>query len=240
MFRFKSNFLKVFSGLAILCGAIPAASATMLGGTLTADNGLFAYLSTSPNTLGPNLLASSNTWGKPVSFQNIVLAPNTTYYLNIEVMNSGNQGGFLGQLSLSDTNAQFSNGTQTLLTNAVNWSGGYNDSYSGTQTAPYTFSYTVQPWVTPTGGTVALGNNGMSPWGNLSTISSSSQWIWASGANAYVNNAVCATCTIDLSTTITTFSAPTQSASVISPASLGLLFLGVGLLVVLKKRSELA
>jgi hypothetical protein len=161
-----------------------------LSGDLTADNAFFAYLGTSNTTLG-TLLTQGNSWSTTFSFTNIALTPGQTYYVQIEAINYGGPGAFLGQFTLSGSGFHFSNGTQSLLTNTSNWQAVYNDSNSNPNLQ--------QPWVTPSGGVISSGSNGVSPWGSRSGISASAQWI--DGATNGLS--ACGNCTVDFSTTIT-------------------------------------
>lgn len=178
----------------------PCAQATALSGALTADNAFFAYVSTDNSVLG-TLVAQGGDWGTTFVFNNFALTPGQTYYLQIEAINFGGPGAFIGQFGLSDAGFQFANGTQTILTNTTDWQAIFNDGNSDPNSQ--------QPWVTPTGSVTSLGANGVSPWGLRSGIDSNAQWIDA--ASNGLN--VCGFCTVDFSTTITSNGSATPEPS---------------------------
>src|SRR4051812_45016417 len=102
------------------------AQATTLSAGLTADNEFTAYLSTSDAALGSPLVTGTY-WGTEYYFNTTLVAGNT-YYLHIVADNfgqpnnpPGNPDGFIGRFSLSDAGFQFANGTQTLVTDLLNW-----------------------------------------------------------------------------------------------------------------------
>jgi hypothetical protein len=208
MFRWVS----VIATLALACFILAAnAEASTLSGNLTADNAFFVYISTNDSVLG-TLVSQGNNWPSTFSFSD-ALTSGVTNYLHIEAINYGGPGAFIGQFTLSDAGFSFANGTQTLLTNATNWTGVYNDSNS---------NVVAQNWIQPTGGVTSLGANGIGPWGTISNVSSNADWIWASDANSLPGGSTCQFCTIDLSTKI--YATP-------EPSSLALMAAGFGLLL---------
>jgi len=201
-------FAASLTGLAAI-SLVTGARATSLGGALTADNAFYAYVSTDNSVLG-TLVAQGNSWPTVFNFSNYALAPGQTYYLQIEAINYGGPGAFIGQFSLDDTGFQFSNGTQNLVTNTTDWASIYNNTNSDPTLQ--------QPWVTPTEPVVSQGVNGVGPWGTMSGIDASAQWIDGSDNGL----SVCQNCTVDFSTVITSNSAATPE-----PGTCGLL-LGAG------------
>jgi hypothetical protein len=201
------------AGLSISAASL--ASATTLSGSLTADNAFFAYISTDNSTLG-TLVASGNNWPTTFTISAAALTRGVTNYLQIEVINYGLQGGFIGDFTLSDTGFHFANGTQSLSTDTTNWSGIYN---SGNSTV------VAQPWVQPTAGVVSFGANGVSPWGMRPGISAGADWIWPNDANSLPGGNACANCTVDLSTVIT-------PGMTVTPEPASLLIFGSGVLAV--------
>ena len=196
--------------------SISAASATTISGSLTADNAFFAYISTDNSMLG-TLIASGNNWPTTFNISAAALTPGVTNYLQIEVINYGLQGGFIGDFTLSNTSFHFANGTQSLSTDTTDWSGIYNSSNN---------MVVAQPWVQPTGGVVSFGANGVAPWGTRPGISATADWIWPNDANSLPNGIACANCTVDLSTVIT----PGVMTTTPEPASM--LIFGSGALAV--------
>ena len=191
--------------VALACLSIAAASATTISGSLTADNAFFAYISTDNSTLG-TLVASGNSWPTTFTINAAALTPGVTNYLQIEVINYGAQGGFIGDFTLSDTGFHFANGTQSLSTDTTDWSGIYNSSNN---------MVVAQPWVQPTAGVVSFGANGVGPWGTRPGISATADWIWPNDANSLPNGSACANCTVDFSTVITPGSVVPEPASLL-------------------------
>jgi hypothetical protein len=165
----------------------------LLSGFQTADNGLFAYISTDDSVRG-TLVASTNNWGQTASFSTAVLTPGVVNYLHIEMVNYGGPGGLIGSYTLSGGNATFANGSQTLVTNTTDWR-----SIVQSQDP----SFTEKPWITPTNIPVVEGLNGISPWGQRTNISSTAPWIndpaTGSGQGGQLNGG---NYTVDFSATI--------------------------------------
>lgn len=220
------NVLKLLrTVVVVLAGSVAATSAdatSILSGSFTADNYIYVYLSTSASDRG-TLIGSGNNWQSTFYVNPTALAAGTTYYLNVEAINgdsgSYSAGGFIGDFTLSG-GSTFSNGQSELLTSTTGWLAGYNDSNG---------SNTAQPWVRPTGSAIVLGANGASPWGTVSNLSSSANWIWASdlrSGNGSAPGSQCAACTVDFQTSFTTAAAvpePASSAAFLtSLAALGL------------------
>ena len=212
--------------LAAVFTAAGAHATSILSGSFTADNYIFVYLSTSASQRG-TLIGSGNNWQSTFYVNPTALNPGTTYYLNVEAINgdsgSYSAGGFIGDFTLSG-GSTFTNGQTELLTSTTGWLAGYNDSNS---------SDIAQSWVQPTGAAVAEGQNGVSPWGTVSNISSSAFWIWANdlrSGNGSAPGYQCAACTVDFQTSFTT-------AAVAEPASAAALIAGlVGLGFVRRRR----
>lgn len=214
---------------ALLAAAALAACASaamanpVLSGDISFDNYGFAYLSTSPDTLGTEI-GSAAGWSPGTAITPQTLVPGTTYYLNIEAINgdtgSYSDGGFLGAFSLT-SGATFGNGTQTALTGGSGWSASYNDSNN---------TDVVQAWVAPTGTVTIEGSNGISPWNSISGISGSADWVWATNASdGSPPGDQCAGCTVDFQIQINVPAVP-------EPSGVTLLLLGGAALGWLRKR----
>jgi MYXO-CTERM domain-containing protein len=138
-----------------------------------------------------------------------------TYYINIEAINGDpgtpySSGAFIGSFSLSG-GGTFSNGTTGLVTGTSNWLGSYNDP---------NYTDSAQPWRKPTGSVANEGLNGISPYGLISGISSSANFIWSIDAESGpANGNQCAACTVDFQTVITTV--------VPEPSSLTVMLMGL-------------
>jgi|GEM_PF-767175 len=144
-----------------LCGA--AASATELNGTLNVDNRFEAYISTDDSVQG-TFLGSGTDWPTTYSIAS-TLNPGQDYFLHVRGIDEGGRAGFLGDFQLSGADHTFANGLTTLDTNITNW------VVSTTGWSAY------QP-------ASAYGANGVSPWGNRASTTSSAQWIWSSNNDA--------------------------------------------------------
>ncbi len=199
------------------------AQATTISGALTADNAFFAYIGTSNISQG-TLVAQGNSWSQTFTFSNFALTPGNTYYLQIEGINYGGPGAIIGQFTLSDSNFEFANLTQTLLTEPSDWSASYNDSNSNPNSQ--------QTWVAPTGTVTSQGANGVGPWGTRSGISGSADWIdgTTNGLSA------CGNCTVDFSAVIMPESG---SASAPEPQT-AVLFMAAGVAVLVFRRLQVS
>ena len=144
-------------------------NATTLNGILTADNVFTAYVSTSDSVLG-NPIVSGTDWPAIYTFPATALTPGVTNYLHVLARDQGEIFMFEGSFSLSDSNFHFANGTQSLLTNTINWS---SDLYSGTWSAPSgtPVSYCTNPFC-------------CTPWGN-GNMTVGAQYIWTSGGGSF-------------------------------------------------------
>jgi hypothetical protein len=176
--KMRHNGLRSMVAAAILLAAVgfPRAEAatTTLSGFLTADNEFDAYISTSDAILG-TLISSGNNWPTASSLS-VVLTSGVTNYLHIVASNfdgpgtADNPDAFLGQFLLSNANFKFANGTQTLVTNTIDW-----------RASPAAIL-----WFAPSGTPVSFGlNGGPDIWtsangGNpISNIGTNAEWIWS-------------------------------------------------------------
>lgn len=136
-----------------------SANATTLTSNLAVDNGYSLYLSTANNIQG-TLIGSANDWQTTQTFNTTLLA-NQTYFIHVLAYDQGLPEAFLGDFSLSDSSFKFANNTQSLLTNATDWSSSLV-GFGGTLTT-----------------TKDIGPASTGPWGVRPNISTSAEWIWA-------------------------------------------------------------
>lgn len=172
-------FRAALLALAVALLATSAVWANSISGDLTADNIFTAYLSTSPTSLGTEIASGSN-WQTAYGFSNVSLTPGTTYYLQVEGINSGtynpsiNPGAILGSFSLSG-NFQFSNGSQSLLTDTTDWTYATTGFGAGAY-APAAYGANNQS------STIWYGAHG----GPIANISGNADWIWYNGDVGYL------------------------------------------------------
>ena len=208
---------------------VSGANATSLNGFLTADDGFTAYVSQDPTALGTQVATGSSfSTTYSLSGAATTLVPGVKNYLEIVATNSFGAAGFLGDFTLSDTQFQFTNGTQTLLTNdSANWTGNLQGA----------------SWSKPTGTNVNQGTNGdtTTVWyalrspspGSAPNIDLTAEWIWPTdgfvpeGGGVHVCPGDSApqgtTCTVDFLAEID----PTTATTPL-PATLPLFATGIG------------
>jgi hypothetical protein len=205
--RDNMKILKALVGLGFMAASFATASAaTYLGGNMTADNAFFAYLGTSPTSLG-TAVGSGNAWWQSFALTPTALAPGVTNYLNIEAINYGGPGGVSFVLNLNNTGFQFANGAQVLTTDPGNvgaFTGAYNNDNS---------SVSVQPWVAAVG--AAIQDTGYG-WGNFVGTAN-----WADASPLGLNNCANGYCTVDFTVAIT----PSTAAAPLPVPGAGLLSL---------------
>lgn len=177
--KFKSMKMIVTGMIFSIASLFNVASASVITGNLTVDNAYSVYLSTDDSTQG-TLIISDDNWYSTESFT-ANLTAGTDYFLHITGTDVGGVAGFLGDFSLDTSDHVFSNGLAQLVTNAIDW----NVSKTG-----WTGYLTASDY----------GSNGVSPWGNRSTIDADAEWIWS--ANNDLDN------TVYFSTAITSVPAP--------------------------------
>jgi len=202
---FKRTLLAASLALSFATGA----SATTLTGNITADDAFVAYLSTDNSVAGTEL-TSSNSWQSPSSFS-AALTQGTTYYLHIAARDLyGSPSALLGSFNLSGSGFSFSNGTQSLVTNAADWTVN-TTGFGAAGTTPYD----------------GFGANGVGPWGTMGSIAPNARWIW-SGPSGTVGQAY-------FSTTITA-----AAQAVPEPETYAMFLAGLGLMGFLARRKQQA
>ena len=175
---------KLFFGATVACLMHSAAQATTVDTTLTVDNLFSYYISTSDSIEGV-LIGTGSNWPTSYSFSQFI-SPGVTNYLHVKGTDVGAISAFIGQFSLSDSAASFSNGSQALVTNTTDWGvnlTGFGNAYS-----------------TP----ITWGSNGQSPWGVRPQIASNAQFIW--------DPSKCTNCTAYFSTQISAVPEPASLA----------------------------
>lgn len=154
-----------------------------LNATMTVDNSFTAYVSTDDALVGTEFLSGTN-W--PTTYANSIdLTAPGTYYLHVLAQDAGGREMFIGNFSLSSTDATFANGTQSLLTEAS--TGAWRASTTG--------------FGGPDVGVVDLGPNGTGPWSFFAAMGAA-RFVWAPNAPDVVY----------FSTTITVVPAPAAAA----------------------------
>ncbi len=153
------------TGIFALCifSAAAQAGTITLNASMNIDNSFVAYISTDASLAGTQFL-SGNSW--PTTYNgSFEFTTAGTYYLHIFAHDAGRPAMFIGNFSLSSTDATFANGTQSLLTDAStgDWSAAL-DGFGGADV-----------------GVVDLGANGTAPWGNF-VAHGDARFIWATGS----------------------------------------------------------
>ncbi|MFT6925332.1 MAG: hypothetical protein ACJAZP_000912 [Psychromonas sp.] len=137
--------------------------ATILTTATNIDNGYQSFISTDDNAAG-TLFGSGASW--PTTFIDTVsLTAGVTNYLHISAYDQGGIAMLLGEFTLSDTDFEFANGTQSMLSGDA----GLLVSLTG-----FGSNYNA---------TTDLGINGTSPWGFKSQVDSSARYVWSADAN---------------------------------------------------------
>ncbi len=148
----------VLASTTLAAFAASSASADLVS-RMNIDNGFNFYFSTDDNVQG-TLIGSGSNWTITNSFTT-ALVPGNTYYLHVQAVDVGVIAAWIGQFNV-DSNFQFGNGTQQLLTNATD--GLWRQSNTG--------------WGSYTQTLTDAGANGVAPWGTAaSTISSQARWL---------------------------------------------------------------
>jgi hypothetical protein len=145
-----------------LCLTTPAA-ATTLTARLTVDNLYEYYISTDDAKVGAFIADSPFGWWNVATFTT-QLVPGVPQYLHIIARDEGPPAMFIGDFTLSDSNFEFANGTQLLLTNAGNW-GVKQSGFGGGYSSPED-----------------LGPNGTAPWGVVD-VNLDARYIWGPAPN---------------------------------------------------------
>ncbi|MBL4822842.1 MAG: hypothetical protein JKX90_04870 [Colwellia sp.] len=138
-----------------------------LTGSMNVDNTFEAYISTDDSVQGIPI-GSGNDWPTTVDIAT-TLAEGQDYYLHVYAVNDGTHAndvaGFLGDFEITGTDHTFLNGLTTLNTNTTEWV---------VSTTGWSNYQSVS----------AYGLNGVSPWGAISGVDNSAQWIWSSNNKA--------------------------------------------------------
>ncbi|MGD0959216.1 MAG: PEP-CTERM sorting domain-containing protein [Methylomonas sp.] len=219
------TLLAISSSLLLIYAS--ASSATTLTSQVNVDNGFKEYLSSSPTDLtNATLVQSGSNWTVTDS-NNTATLSGSTEYLIIEALNWGGIGGLLGSFSLSNSNYEFANGTQSLVTGAADWTVAMIESSTDTYTNNISGTYS---------NATVEGINGVGPWGYESGVSSQASWISdaTDGYGLQSNNCAgySSGCTVDVfETAIYSTASITQNdaitASVPEPETLTMFAIGL-------------
>lgn len=146
--------------LGLSFATLAAAQATTLTAVLTCDDEYDAFISTDDGVEGTLFLESVGTWNS-VETGMTALTDGVVNYLHIRARNWSGPQMLIGQLTLSDANFTFDNGTQFNVSNVSDW--GLSRTGWGLNN------------LTP----VDIGPDGTSPWGNQPGIDDSARMIWS-------------------------------------------------------------
>ncbi len=154
--------MRVLKSMVAGCVALVAGSAIaqpILTASIAVDNVFNAYISQDQNTQGTLFLSGFN-WQQTYS-GSVALETGGTYYIHIEAVDQGPPAMFIGQFSLSNTDASFINGTQGLLTNVADW------------------QCNTTGWASAFGAPTDVGGNaGGATWGTRPDISLDARYLW--------------------------------------------------------------
>jgi hypothetical protein len=138
------------------------AQATTLTFTGVADDFFDAYVSTNDSVQGTLFAQQTTTWQNGGGTGSITLTPFVTNYLHIQARDAfGAPSMFIGQASLDNTDFEFLNATQSILTNTADWNLSLTGFGSG--------------YFTP----ADLGQNGTGAWGTQSNVDINAHRLWA-------------------------------------------------------------
>lgn len=148
----------MFAWIMATCLIGTAQAAVTLSASMTADNYFDAFISTSPTLEGVNFLSGSN-WPQTYTGSTTITAAGT-YYLHVIAGDLFSPCMLIGSFSLDSTDGTFINGSQSLVTNTVDWT----VSVAGLGINS----------VAPT----SQGLNGTNLWGNFPLISPNAEHVW--------------------------------------------------------------
>jgi MSHA biogenesis protein MshQ len=186
----KSYVVVAALSAALGLGTIAPSLAATLSMNVTADNQFDVYVSSSDSILG-TLVLSGNSWGTTYSAS--VPVNGGAQFIHVIAINwtsntgwpeygagtasSPNPEGFIGTFVISG--GIFANGASTLSTDTTNWA-----AAAATPAGDPPWTQTTLPvWAAPGGSPVSNGQNGVGPWGTLSSVSPTADWIWSNSTN---------------------------------------------------------
>ncbi|MFM9873821.1 MAG: PEP-CTERM sorting domain-containing protein [Fimbriimonadaceae bacterium] len=143
-------------------GLAALSQATTLTFTGVADDFFDAYVSTNDSVQGTLFAQQTATWQSGGATGSITLTPFVTNYLHVKARDAfGAPSMFIGQASLDNTDFEFLNTTQSILTNTADWNLSLTGFGSG--------------YFTP----ADLGQNGTGPWGTQGNVNINARRLWS-------------------------------------------------------------
>lgn len=147
----------ILAALATAGLATAANAQVTLAGFINVDDRFTASVSTSATTAGTTWF-SGTSWPTTYSGTLDITDPGT-YFLHVRAQDLGRPEMFIGRFTLTGAGV-FANGTQTLITNELDWVVS-TSNFGESTTAP-----------------IVIGSNGISPWGFFAN-QQDAKFIWA-------------------------------------------------------------
>lgn len=117
----KLFLIGIFAFALTVHGSMGTSHATVVSGTMSADNSFTFYINTIDGEAGATTVGSGNNILQAYTLTSGALTPGVVNYLLISAYNFDGPAGFKGSFTLSDNAFTFADGTPSLLTNTSNW-----------------------------------------------------------------------------------------------------------------------